>query len=238
MCKEIRKTDISKAVNVSKNDVFVSSDFIAEAFDKRHSDVVSKIREEIKFLTTENFVVKTYFHDASYINSRGQKYPRFDLTRKGFDAVVLGMTGSKAKKYKYWFIDEFHNKSKILAEQKAIVKMHQENDMWLAIRDEAKDARTALTDAIKQYELPQRVKEGKNTERFVATRIMNYTSMVYKALKIEWQDGVSLRDVLGPRELLNLEDTEYKVAKMIQELTELQGCHYKQTYQLIKKSLL
>jgi len=113
---EIKKTDITKAVNVSKNNIFVSSDFIAEVFEKRHSDILLKIREEIKYLTAENLVVNSYSQDTSYINSRGQEYQRFNLTRKGFDVVVLSMTGNKAKKYKYWFIDEFHKKASIITE--------------------------------------------------------------------------------------------------------------------------
>lgn len=231
---EITKTDITKAVNVSKNDVFVSSDFISTVFEKRHSDVLSKIREEIEFLTTENLAVKTYFEDTSYINPRGKEYPGYNLTRKGFDVIVLSFTGDKSKRYKYWFIDEFHRKAHILEEQHKLIAKHSGSNMWQEIRGECKKAREALTDSIQIYELPQRIAEGKSHEKFVATRIMNYTQIISKVLDIE---GIP-RDALGPRMLFKLEELEYKVAKQIQELTEAKGCHYKQTYQLIKKGLL
>lgn len=231
---EIRKTDITKAVNVSKNEVFVSSDFIAEVFEKRHSDVLSKIREEIEYLTTENLTVRSYFQDTSYINSRGQEYPRYNLTRKGFDVIVLGMTGTKAKKYKYWFIDEFHRKASILSQQQMLISRNSGSDMWQEIRGETKKSRVALTDAIQKYELPQRISEGKSHEKFVATRIINYTQLINKVLKIEFIP----KDALEPRVLFKLEELEYKVADQIKDYTEVNGCHYKQTYQLIKKGLL
>ena len=231
---EIIKTDITKAVNVSKNEVFVSSDFIAEVFEKRHSDVLLKIREEMEYLTAENLVVKSYFQDTSYINTRGQEYPRYNLTRKGFDSIVLSFTGHKAKRYKYWFIDEFHNKAHILEEQHKLIAKNSGSDMWQEIRGETKKARESLTDAIKTYELPQRIKEGKAHDRFVATRIINYTQLISKVLGIE---SIS-RDALDPRQLFKLEEMEYQVSNQIQELTKVNKCHYKQTYQLIKKSLL
>lgn len=233
MTQEIRKTDITKAVNVSKNDVYVSSDFIAEVFDKRHSHILAKIRDEIEYLTAEKLVVKSYFQDTSYINSRGQKYLRYNLTRKGFDVVVLGMTGTKAKKYKYWFIDEFHNKEHLLAEHKALIFKNKSSNLWQEIRDETKQARDSLTDAIQTYELPQRISEGKAYDKFVATRIINYTKLIRKILNITVD-----RDALSPRMLYRLEDMEYAVAHKIKELTETHKCHYKQTYKLIKKELL
>ncbi|MGM0519631.1 MAG: Rha family transcriptional regulator [Campylobacterota bacterium] len=234
MKEEIIKTNITKAVNISKNDVFVSSDFIAEVFDKRHSDVLSKIRNEIEYLTAENIVVKSYFQDTSYINSRGKEYKRYNLTRKGFDAIVLSFTGDKARRYKYWFIGEFHRKASIITEHQKQIARNSGSDMWQEIRGETKKAREALTDAIQTYELPQRIAEGKASDRFVGNRVINYTQLISKVLDIE---GIP-KDALGPRMLFKLEELEYSVAKQIQELTEVNKCHYKQTYQLIKKALL
>lgn len=239
MTVEISKTDVIKAVKISNTEPFVSSDFIAKVFKKRHTHILDKIKSMKSDLSAEFSAhqIKEYFYDCSYIDKGGREQKRYNLTRKGFDIVILSLTGKEALKYKIWFIDEFHKKSTILFKQQAVAITNQENDMWTAIRDETKDARTALTDAISKYELPQRIAEKKSTEKFVATRIMNYTTMIYKILNIELSKGINPRDILKPRELFKLEDTEYKVAEMIQELTVVQKCHYKQTYQLIKKSL-
>lgn len=238
MKKEISKTQFEKSVRVSKNGVFVSSDFVAEVFGKRHTDVTRSIENTQNSLRKIEESDSKYFKDSSYINSRGKEYKRFDLTRRGFDLIVLSFTGESALKYKVWFIDEFHKKTEFIHRQKLIVAQHESNDMWLNLRKESKAAREALTDAIKAYELPQRVAEGKASANFVAMRIINYTQMIYKTLGVDLPSGVNPRDALDPRKLFELESIEYQVARRIGELTEVQDCNYKQTYQLIKKELL
>lgn len=234
MRKEITQTDITKSVKISKQNTYVSSDFIAEVFDKRHDNILALIENTQVSLLKIKESTNDYFVDASYVNSRGKTYRKYNLTRKGFDLVALSFTGEKALKYKVWFIEVFHKKAEVLT----TLELNKNNSLVQTIRGETKPARDALTDAIQRYELPQRVAEGKAHEKFVETRIMNYTKLLNKVLDIEVIVGVSTRDTLSPRMLFKLEELEYKIAKQIQELTELNGCHYKQTYKLIKKGLL
>lgn len=233
----VKKADIEKSVKVSKSGAFVQSNKIAKIFGKRHDNVLRMIENiTISLLKIEESNHK-YFKDTSYINSRGKEYKRYDLTRAGFDLLVLSFTGDKAFQYKVWFIDEFHRKSNVISEQQSLAHSNKESDMWLELRNETKTARIALTDAIQKYELPQRISEGKAHENFVSTRIMNYTQMIYKVLDVTLPSGSNPRDILSPRMLIKLEDAEYKVASQIKELIEVKNCHYKQTYQLIKKSM-
>lgn len=234
MRKEITQTDITKSVKISKQNTYVSSDFIAEVFDKRHDNILALIENTQVSLLKIKESTNDYFVDASYVNSRGKTYRKYNLTRKGFDLVALSFTGEKALKYKVWFIEVFHKKAEVLT----TLELNKNNSLVQTIRGETKPARDALTDAIQRYELPQRVAEGKAHEKFVETRIMNYTKLLNKVLDIEVIVGVSTRDTLSPRMLFKLDELEYKIAKQIQELTELNGCHYKQTYKLIKKGLL
>lgn len=238
MKKEIFKTDILKAVTVSKVEPFVSSVFIAKVFEKNHDKVLRDIDNMKISLANFGESVSKYFKDSSYINARGKEYRRYDLTRNGFDLIVLSFTGDKALRYKVWFIDGFHEKEAFIQEQKMIISKHEGSDMWLAIRSETKLGRTALTDAIKTYELPQRIQEGKASDRFLEMRIINYTQLIYKVLDIHLPIGVNPRDVLDPRTLFKLEDLEYSVANKIKELICDRKCHYKQAYALIKKELL
>lgn len=227
--KEITQTEISKAVKISNNDTYVDSNFVAKAFDKRHDNLISLIEDTIDSLLNFKESTTQYFKDSSYVNSRGKTYKRYELTRKGFDLIVLSFTGEKAFKYKVWFIDDFHEKAEILSQ----VKSNKQNSLLQVIRDETKPARVALTDAIEKYELPLRIAEGKIHESFLKTRIMNYTQLINSILDIKVP-----RDALEPRILYKLEEYEYKAAKLIKEFTEDKGCHYKQTYQLIKKNFL
>lgn len=234
MKREITQTDITKAVKISKQNTYVSSDFIAEVFDKRHDNVTRDIENMKNNLLKIEENIDKYFKDSSYIDSKNRTNKGYELTRQGFDLIVLSFTGEKALKYKVWFIEEFHKKAEILT----TVRVNKDNSLVQTIRGETKEARKALTDAIQKYELPQRLAEGKAYENFLETRIMNYTQLLNKVLGIKVIKGLDSRNVLEPRMLFKLEELEYKVAKQIQELTEAKGCHYKQTYQLIKKGLL
>lgn len=237
MKPSVTKTDVQKAVKISRTQPTVSSTDVAKLFGKQHKNVLRDIENmQISLLKIEPSDSK-YFKDTSYINSRNKTYKRFDLTREGFDLIVLGFTGDKALQYKVWFIDEFHKKTKTIASHKAIASSNQDNTMWLKLREESKEARLKLTDAIKEYELPQRIEEGKAHEKFLTTRIINYTQLIYKKLGIVLPAGTNPRDVLSPRELIKLEDAEVYVSAQIKALTE-DGTHYKQAYQEIKKELL
>jgi len=228
----ITKLDIQKAVKLRKEQVSVCSTVIAKIFGKRHDHILAKVREEVNFLTTKNLGVRNYFQDNTYINSRGKVCPRFNLTQQGFHIIVLSMNGDKAKMYKYWFVEEFHNKRKELIALKVAIATNKSNPMWNEIREETKTAREILTSAIQEYELPQRIKEKKNTDTFMQNRISTYTKLIYKALDIK---GVK-KDSLTLRQLIKLEDLEIEVAELIKEL--IQGNHYKIVYQKIKARLL
>lgn len=82
----------------------VSSREVAENFEKRHSDVISKIDELIK---TENSVM-TMFIEDSYTAGTGKPYKEYLLTRDGFSLLVMGFSGPKALQWKLKYIDAFN----------------------------------------------------------------------------------------------------------------------------------
>jgi Rha family phage regulatory protein len=233
--KIVTKADISKAVKISKTEPSVCSTVVAKVFGKQHGHILRDIENMKKDLSIFGVTSSKYFKDSSYIDSQNRTQKRYELSREGFDLIVLGFTGEKALKYKVWFIDEFHKKSRLITQHKIIAAQHQENPMWLELRNEGKSARKSLTDAIQAYELPQRVAEGKAHENFVATRTINYTQMLYKKMNINLPAGSNPRDVLDARTLIKLEDAELRVADFIEKNTA-EGMHYKPSYQLIKES--
>lgn len=96
-------------INIENKDglLFVSSREIAERFDKRHNDVVKVIESKIHILTTENFVVNTYFIESSFLHN-GNEYKEFLLTRDGFSFIAMGFTGSKADIWRLRYIEAFN----------------------------------------------------------------------------------------------------------------------------------
>jgi len=236
--ESITKEDVIKTVKITKKGATVQSDKVAKVFGKAHKNLLKQIDKEIEFLTASNIAVKTYFIDDNYVNSRGKVYKRYQMTRKGFDYIVLGWTGKKAKLYKIWYIDEFHKKSEVISQNKQFAYENNENPLWLEFREQGKDMRTKLTDAINDYLLPQREEENKETAQFVSRYITSYTKLIYKTLGIEVPKGTTLnRDAMNLRVLFNIESIEEKVSIMIKNCTN-NGVHYKDTYKAIKEKMI
>lgn len=238
MNESISKKQIENTVKITKIGTTVKSDDIARVFGKAHKVILKKIRDDIKDLVALNYATKDYFIDTSYIDSRKKTYPRFELTRKGFDLVVLSLTGTSAKKYKLLYIDEFYRKSDIIKTNQLKASENLQDKVMIQLRKETKIARSKMTSSISEYFMPQRVAENKETSQFISRYISSFTKLTYKVLDIEMPKGViTNRDVLGARELIKVEDVELKIATLIKEHIE-NKVHYKEVYQLIKKELL
>jgi len=238
MKKSITKQDVVKTVKVTKRGATVQSDRVAKVFGKSHKQVLALIDKKIKFLTANSISRQTYFLDSKYINSRGKEYRRFELSRKGFDLIVLSFKGDKAELYRIWYIDEFHKKSDFINKNKQLAYDNNENPIYLELREISKEARTKLTDAINDYLLPQREAEGKETAQFVTRYITSYTKLIYKKLGIEVPKGIAVnRDALSVSELGGVQLWETVIAETIKGLA-YNDVHYKKIYQHVKDMLL
>lgn len=233
----VTKEQLEKTVKITKSGATVKSNDIAKIFEKQHKNVLKQIRRLTQDLEATNIATNKYFKDSSYLDSRGKQYPRFELTRKGFDLLVMGFTGTKALKYKVWYIDEFHKKDEIIANDKALAKLHLQDDMFLALRNESKDIRKMFTKVIQECELPQRIKENKDASRFVSLRAIAYTKLVYKVLNLQIPKGDNPRDVFEPVDVMKISMLEDKITTMIKTNTN-NNIYYKDSYQIIKEEVL
>jgi len=230
----IAQSDVEKVVIIQNGKAVCHSDKLAKMFGKRHKDILQMIRKKSKDLADDSNVhQKKYFIESSYMDSRGKTYPRFDLTFEGFNLIALSLKGKTADTFKMWFIDSFVKMLNTIVEHKMTAKINNDNPIWLQIRNDSKESRHKLTEAIQEVELPQRVLEGKGTYNFVSTRIMNYTQLIYRVLDINLPKGAAPRDTLTPNMLIRLAIMEDKVAAMI---INYDG-HYKDCYKYVKEEL-
>lgn len=237
MEESISKKDISKVIRFTKTGVAVHTTDIAKIFGKRHDNILQLVKNvKISLLKIEESENK-YFKDTSYINSRGKKYLRYEFTRKGFDLIVLSLTGEKAMQYKIWFIDEFHNKENTIQSNKEIVTKHKAIPFMIELREEGKKCRKELIDSIQKFDVPFGVEVGKDESEFLRLRIINYTKMINKILNIKTSQGVVARDILEGRELLRLEDVELKASRLIEKHHADKDMDYKKLYQRVRVKL-
>ena len=88
-----------------KEKAFCSSLQVAEAFEKRHDNVLADIRnldfpEEFRLLN---------FQESYYTNEQNKRQPMFLMTRDGFIFLTMGYRGKKAAAIKVAYIKRFND---------------------------------------------------------------------------------------------------------------------------------
>lgn len=106
--KAITKLDDMGLFIDKTDDVLVDSRFVADAFEKRHCDVLRDIKN---ILDTESEKVAEFnlrnFAEIKYKDSKGRSYPCYAMTKEGFSMLVMGWTGDKAMEFKVAYINRF-----------------------------------------------------------------------------------------------------------------------------------
>lgn len=105
---------------VANNEVYATSLDIAKVFNKRHDNIISKI----KMLPQDNFCLlnfKETERSTKITASEGYKKDKYYLlTRDAFSLLVMGFTGKKAYEWKIAFINAFNQMEKALRNKKPI----------------------------------------------------------------------------------------------------------------------
>lgn len=104
-------------------DVRTTSIKIAEAFGKRHDDVLRKL----KSLDCSADFTDRIFTASEYRDSTGRKLPMWEITKDGFMFLVMGFTGKKAAAIKEAYIDRFNAMAKQLHQLSAAMGITHKN---------------------------------------------------------------------------------------------------------------
>ncbi|WP_221800543.1 Rha family transcriptional regulator [Oceanobacter mangrovi] len=113
-----------QAVTTQHGELTTTSLKIAEAFGKRHDDVLRRIRS---INCSPEFNARN-FAGVEYLDSKGERRPMYELTRNGFFFMVMGFTGKKAERIREAYINAFDDMERQL-QQRAV---SQQNLVCLA----------------------------------------------------------------------------------------------------------
>ena len=195
-------------INGKKNEevLVTSSRMVADAFGKRHSDVL----ESIENIKTENSAVTSMFFETSYQAGTGKNYKEYIMNRDGFSLLAMGFTGAEALKWKLKYIDAF-NKMEI-----ELKRLYEERKQWEIERAKGVVIRHMLTDTIKMKVMDSPHK------KFLYP---NYTKLIYKVLfgkslkELQESLGVknkeSIRDYLTADDIRDIETMETLVSSLL-----------------------
>ncbi|WP_246061332.1 phage regulatory protein/antirepressor Ant [Paenibacillus oralis] len=133
---------------------------VAEMTGKRHDHLIRDIDSYVNILnkaTTPDLGASNFFIESSYVDSKGEKRRRYDLTRKGCDMVANKMTGEKGVLFTATYVTRFEEMEHQLIEQTVPSYMIDDPikraERWI---EERKEHQTLQT---KSLMLEQRVAE-------------------------------------------------------------------------------
>ncbi|MET0109121.1 MAG: Rha family transcriptional regulator [Candidatus Thiodiazotropha sp.] len=103
MCTEII-CHPSNWVSIDNQSITTTSLKVAQAFNKRHKDVLRKL----EVLDCSSDFTERNFALSEYQDATGRKLPYWEMTKDGFLFLVMGFTGKKAARIKEAYINAFN----------------------------------------------------------------------------------------------------------------------------------
>ena len=146
---------MNELVFQEKNEIWTTSDLIAEKFGKQHIHVLEKIDtllKDLENLTLKSSIVKNkygrvvkfpeIFKEETYINERNREYRRYKLNKPAFTLLLMQVSGKKVIEAQRLFNQAFYSM------EQHILKLS--NHSFQQAREQGKLARKQLTDTIKE----------------------------------------------------------------------------------------
>lgn len=196
---------------------------VAEAFEKRHTHVLDKIRElsaEISAdVPIEGFSPK--FIASTYKDIEGREQPLYLLNRDAFTELVGNLNGKKAREWKRKYFAAFNAMEAALSERKSAE--------WQEVRCATKDGYKELSAAVHDlYEFAKA--HGCNVSERVF--YVNFAKLMNKTLGI----APGTRDDLATWQLYEIEKLQFIARTIIAGLLA-QGADYHEPYRHFKATL-
>lgn len=162
-------------INIKNEEAVTTSLMVAEAFGKRHSDVLRKIEQLIKEDSTQNCV--KCFKADKYKDSTGKNNSMFYMNRDGFSFLTMGFTGKKANEWKWKYIDAFNQMESYINFRRADIQIQKNSMQFLHDNlqmPSTKDYMKANTIANKcvstMYGYPKMVKKSDMSQEMLEAR--------------------------------------------------------------------
>ncbi len=97
----LKIADFNDFVMLAGDKIVTDSRRVANAFDKRHGDVLRAVDR----LDCGDEFWRRNFASRDYIDDRGKRWRLVEMTKDGFMFLVMGFTGKQAGRIKVAFID-------------------------------------------------------------------------------------------------------------------------------------
>lgn len=135
--------------------VFTNSSKVAKKFGKQHKNVLASIQNVLEQIPEGND--QLIFKPVTYIDSKGEVRPEYEMNRDAFSLLVMGFTGEKAMKFKIEFINAFNKMEEKLSQNHA-APMSMEEMMIFQLQEKIKDRKRLEALEENNKEIQQEIK--------------------------------------------------------------------------------
>ena len=211
---------------------FAKSTDIAKYFGMNHKDLLRKIEGFYSF--DEMLSGVKLRHLERTVRGGTQRF--YEMDADAFAFICLSMTGEKAEKFKWVFIEAFKISTRDALKNKLRVELNKEIEPFMLMRESGKKVRLDFTNTMKRLcEYAEEARGSSYGSRCPFYPM--YTKLIYKTLNITVPTAgkYNVRD-LSAETVKLVEERETEVADAINEMIE-NAEDYHEIYQWIKANI-
>ena len=224
--------NIVQAMVFHNNEPYATSTQIAKYFGIDHKNILQKIRS---FHSYDELISRLKIQPRKRI-IRGKEYPYFELDADAFTFTCLSITGKKAEKFKWLFIDAFKKATLEAITARVTAQANLANENFFKLRQNGKKEHRSYTDTIKILcEYAEEQRDGSYGGKCPYYKL--FQSLVYKSIGIKVSKSHKpSKDSLSPETLEQIENVEKFLANKVLNYID-SGIPYRDIYSLCKKDL-
>lgn len=112
---------------------------VAEIVTKEHSKLLRDIRTYVDYLNESKIGLVEFFIESTYIDSKGEVRPCYQITKKGCEFIAHKLTGQKGAIFTATYINKFHEMENQLVKYSYMIEDPIERaKAWIAEQEEKK----------------------------------------------------------------------------------------------------
>lgn len=105
--------DVQNLVSIQDKKVVTTSLQVAQAFEKKHKNVIQAIENLLK---EDGLKIQPMFSEDTTTDSYGRPRKIYQMNRDGFSLLAMGFTGNEALRFKLAYIEAFNRMEECLVE--------------------------------------------------------------------------------------------------------------------------
>ncbi|KNF09852.1 phage regulatory protein, rha family [Gottschalkia purinilytica] len=200
-----------------QEELTLSSREVAEMVGKRHDNLIRDIENYVKYLTNSKLRASDFFVESTYVDSKGEKRPCYEVTRKGCEFIAHKLTGQKGSVFTATYINRFHEmEDAVIDQQKKIIDLTKQQEVEARLNNSKVRQAKILLQIAEKVQIPEykQILHSKATEIMTGEQLLPLPKVERETLTAEdigKRLGISANMVGRLANKYNLKTDEYGI---------------------------